>query len=239
MTLLSVSFLTSYSWQPVSLDTSLSTPWPWADNITTFRDGLLLLLTNTSATPTLNLTAAEALLASEPDLKVTLIDRGWLSLPSDKSLFSPFNVTKWEWQSIQKAKTGLLARHREFMPESTNKSSNSSESTPDTSASNSSAVASTSDGAPALPISVPQTTSTASFRQWFKLFMYPHPKQSMPEPPRPAASAEPGGSPTPPDLSGGATQATLLSAPKLPKLRREYDLSPYGIDAIFDFGWSR
>jgi hypothetical protein len=88
--LLSTLFVSSCYWQPLPLDAKLS--HPWADNITTFHDALNASMKWSYTEP------FPAVMRS--------VERCWCDL-STGSFFEPFNVTKWEYLSVQKLKNEL------------------------------------------------------------------------------------------------------------------------------------
>jgi hypothetical protein len=98
--LLSSLFLSSCYWQPVPLDSSLSSPW--SENITTFAEAL-----NNSLSPSTP--------SVQPPIPSTIhpIDRCWCEF-SLNNLFEPFNVTEWERSSVERLK-GEVELQRELM----------------------------------------------------------------------------------------------------------------------------
>jgi hypothetical protein len=82
--LLSSLFLSSCYWQPVPLDSPLSSPW--SENVTTFAEAL-----NSSLS-----------FSVQPPIPSTIhpVDRCWCEF-SLNNLFEPFNVTDWERSTVE------------------------------------------------------------------------------------------------------------------------------------------
>jgi hypothetical protein len=184
--------------------------------------------------------------ALEPPLRVPLPGRGWLDLSLERNSFEPFNVTEWEMKGLLSLKEDLERRDKEVTSPTAAKSDERT--------------------APTDPVPSPIAGSSASAtttsirdagespkRRWLDLFMFSSFKRSytvgMPDA---TAPPEPGQAPSQPALPSPVQTGKLSSnltetvaplaranEPKLPRLRREYDLRPYGIDLVIDFGWSR
>ncbi|KIM52343.1 hypothetical protein SCLCIDRAFT_565733 [Scleroderma citrinum Foug A] len=95
--LLAALFLSSCYWQSFPLDARLSVPW--ADNITTFYEAL-----NARAPPNLNFHEL-----TPPIIRVA--DRCWCDFAS--GVFEPYDVQKWERDSVERAVADLEKRHKE------------------------------------------------------------------------------------------------------------------------------
>ncbi|KAJ8703138.1 hypothetical protein PTI98_001788 [Pleurotus ostreatus] len=89
--LLTTLFISSCYWQPFTLDTPLAIPW--SENITTFGAALNATLSKDLQNITLPST-------------IRVIDRCWCDF-STNGFFEPYNVTQWEWNSVDKLKTDL------------------------------------------------------------------------------------------------------------------------------------
>ncbi|KAF9020338.1 hypothetical protein BDZ89DRAFT_991983 [Hymenopellis radicata] len=94
--LISSIFVSSCYWQPFSLDTSLATPW--SENVTTYGEALLWSLppdiaNNTESLPT----------------SIRAADRCWCDMSSG-SFFEPFNVTRWEHNTVNRMREDLEKR---------------------------------------------------------------------------------------------------------------------------------
>ncbi len=94
--LISSIFVSSCYWQPFSLDTSLATPW--SENVTTYGEALLSSLppdiaNNTESLPT----------------SIRAADRCWCDMSSG-SFFDPFNVTRWEHNTVNRMREDLEKR---------------------------------------------------------------------------------------------------------------------------------
>jgi hypothetical protein len=89
MILLMALFVSSCYWQPIALNTPLSSPW--SENITTLGQAL------------------EASL-SRPEIPLPsfmrVIDRCWCDF-STTSIFEPFNISSWEYASVMRIKENL------------------------------------------------------------------------------------------------------------------------------------
>jgi hypothetical protein len=231
MSLLSIAFFTSSYWQPVSLSTPLSAldSTDSSSNLTTFRDALLTSLAERPELLASFVASLNASNGSEP--RVPLLQRGWLNLPRDRSIFSPFNVTHWELQSVE-AFAAQLKR------EAAQERSGSSETddVPDP------AEGGDAGNAGAADDSVPPERTDALYR-WTQHFMLPAFQHWTADMTRRAPAPSPGASPDadgqPSPESPPAPDTEEVARKTLPWLRREYDLKPYGIDVILDFGWAR
>jgi hypothetical protein len=201
--LLTTLFVSSCYWQPFPTDSPLTVPW--SDNITTFSEALnSTLMPNYSyALPTV----------------IRAIDRCWCDF-SMGSLWEPFNVSQWEYLTVQRVRRDLerqqkdadaiLAANISQIPVSTNNTMIMPNQTL-LSPSNS-------------------TVSTSTFWSWLRNF----PRGSQH-----ASTAET--RETDPSLLVEAqitTSAPQLRSSNLPFIRQEYDLRPYGIGLIVDLGWS-
>jgi hypothetical protein len=93
--LLTTLFVTSCYWQPLPLDSPLSTPW--SENITSFAEALNASLgTNVSQPlPTV----------------IRTVDRCWCDF-SGGSFFESFNITHWEYLSVMRLKNELEHTHQ-------------------------------------------------------------------------------------------------------------------------------
>ncbi|KAJ3879339.1 hypothetical protein F5051DRAFT_371261 [Lentinula edodes] len=88
--LLSTLFVSTCYWSPIPLDAPLSVPW--AENITTFREGLTSTLSPSYSKPL-------------PSM-IQPADRCWCDL-STAGFFEPFNTSLWERMSVEKLKDTL------------------------------------------------------------------------------------------------------------------------------------
>jgi hypothetical protein len=203
--LLTTLFVSSCYWQPFPTDSPLTVPW--SDDITTFSEALnsTLMPNHSYALPTV----------------IRAVDRCWCDF-SMGSLWEPFNVSQWEYLTVQRVRRDLerqqkdadavLAANISQIPMSTND---------------------TMGGPNQTLLSPPNSTvSTSTFWSW--LMNFPRGSQHTST----AKTRE-----TDPSLLVEAQNTT--SAPQsvgpsnLPFIRQEYDLRPYGIGLIVDLGWSR
>ncbi|KAK0198303.1 hypothetical protein F5146DRAFT_82066 [Armillaria mellea] len=98
-------FISSCYWQPFSLDTPLTSPW--AENITTYSHAL---------------TASLSSLPHRAQMPTTIraVDRCWCDLSSG-AFFEPFNMSRWEHNTVNRLKDDL---ERQWKAESTNATNN-------------------------------------------------------------------------------------------------------------------
>ncbi|PFH54711.1 hypothetical protein AMATHDRAFT_52478 [Amanita thiersii Skay4041] len=91
--LLTTLFVSSCYWQPFPLDSPLSTPW--SENITTFAEALSTALPSnyTDSLPTV----------------IRAVDRCWCDFSG--GFFEPFNVSHWEYLTVQRLKNELERLH--------------------------------------------------------------------------------------------------------------------------------
>ncbi|KAF8499023.1 hypothetical protein F5888DRAFT_1686973 [Russula emetica] len=201
--LLTALFLSSCYWQPVPLDSSLSSSWA------------------TNATFAAVLTAALSSSVTAPlPAVIRLADRCWCDVSSSR-LFEPFDIARWERTSIEQLKEEIErdAASAEQLSSAVRESDLSNEGGRNPSATNgtgSSIVESQNS------ISVPPShTSVLSTSPQPSSVNTPAEKSSTHQIP-----AEQNGPPVVPHVD-------------LPLFRRKYDLRPYGLSMILDFGWIR
>ncbi|KAF9498198.1 hypothetical protein BDN71DRAFT_1481460 [Pleurotus eryngii] len=192
--LLTTLFISSCYWQPFTLDTPLAIPW--SENITTFGAAL-------------NATLSKDLLNITLPSTIRVIDRCWCDF-STNGFFEPYNVTQWEWNSVDKLKTDLEKQAAAtLMLEFAEKDQDGELASPAAS------LTSSHVGMPHL----------LSFGRPFGFFYGPWYQSRNP--------SEASAATFPPEIFS-------TEPPKsLPLLRKEYDLRPYGLNITIDFGWSR
>lgn len=207
--LLAALFLSSCYWQSFPLDAHLSVPW--ADNITTFSEALTATIPHYLNT-----------LESTPPI-VRVADRCWCDFAS--GLFEPYDVQKWERDSIQKAVAHIERQWKQsFEPSS------------DTSA-NATATAELSHPEPqrtSTTLNVSRTRNETISSILRSLFIG-RSKKSEPS----SASAPLTDTTTPPETP---TEPPIVepSIPAQPLLAPgQVDMRPFGFELIFDFRWSR
>ena len=150
------------------------------------------------------------------------VDRCWCDF-SMGSLWEPFNVSQWEYLTIQRVRRDLerqqkdadaiLAANITQIPMSTNDSMS----------------------VPNQTLLSPSNSTVSASTFWSRLMNFPRRSQD-------ASTAET--RETDPSLlveSQNTTSApqTTMKPSNLPFIRQEYDLRPYGIGLIVDLGWSR
>jgi hypothetical protein len=215
--LLTTLFVSSCYWQPLPLDSPLSTPW--AENITTFAEAL-----NATIMPNY----------SRPLPKVIrTVDRCWCDFAG--GIFEPFNVSHWERFSVQRLKDDLERQQKLDEPpvlgtESTEQASSAT-------------VVVTLDmprtPAPAIPNRSKFIANSVDI--WSLLLRPFNIKMNGLQHHIPPPSAQPSISQIPP--SSDRADVTLSLGPRskenLPFLRKEYDLRAFGLGIIVDLGWTR
>jgi len=214
--LLSALFLSSCYWPPSPLDSPLRAPW--SDDITTYGDALLSLL------PDLPLHLLPAAIPME--------EHCWCDLT--RNIFEPFNVTQWEVNSVMSMKRTLVAQIKEEGEESD-----------DGVDSNHLLTSGSEDGQHWYADTHNQPSPWASV--WERIWTSPRPQPST-HLFHPSPSFDNATNSTSPQIDA-PPQAAVNHQPlppsppqtlsRLPLLRKEYDLRPYGFDLIIDFGWSR
>ncbi|KAI0045741.1 hypothetical protein FA95DRAFT_1560870 [Auriscalpium vulgare] len=201
--LLTALFLSSCYWQPVPIDTPVSSAWSIASNatITTFASALAAV-------------AAE----SRPAV-VRLADRCWCEMSASK-LFEPFDIAKWESASVEALKEEM-EEERKFV-EMLNATVGTLEGT------------SADTEEEGLVIDHPKPKK--SHGGLFSSFKTPFSHRKTTPTPSPASTP-----PTPVAEEAAVEETPVPATPteKLPLIRREYDLRPYGLSMVVDFGWSR
>jgi len=201
--LLTTLFVSSCYWQPFPTDSPLTVPW--SDNITTFSEALnSTLMPNYSyALPTV----------------IRAVDRCWCDF-SMGSLWEPFNVSQWEYLTVQRVRRDLERQQKDadaVLPANISQIPMSANDTV---------------VVPNQTLLSNSTVSTSTFWSW--LMNFPRGSQH-------ASTAETRET----DLSFLVEAQNTTSAPQsmrssnLPFIRQEYDLRPYGIGLIVDLGWSR
>lgn len=216
--LLTTLFVSSCYWQPLPLDSPLSTPW--AENITTFAEAL-----NATIIPNY----------SRPLPKVIrTVDRCWCDF-SAGGLFEPFNVSHWERVSVQRLKDDLERQQKLDEPsvlatESAEQASSATVVvTPD--------MPRTPAPAPATPNRTKFITNSANLWSLLRPFNI---KTNNPQRHIPSPSPEPSMSQIPSlDHVGVNVSSRPHSKEDLPFIRKEYDLRTYGLGVIMDFSWTR
>ena len=191
--LLTTLFISSCYWQPFPIDSPLTTPW--SDNITTFAEALNSSIMDSSRPfPTV----------------MRAVDRCWCDF-SAGGLFEPFNVSHWEYLSVQRL-------HHEMELPKLLDDSLPQDNTDMKANSNLTIVEASSN----------TITSTSKF--WLRIRpLYSKAFRSV----EPASTTE-----KQVNIQGNSDVTkpiTVLNS----FIRQEYDLRPYGLGIIIDFRWSR
>ncbi|KAH8086631.1 hypothetical protein BXZ70DRAFT_548262 [Cristinia sonorae] len=214
--LLTALFLSTCYWPPVPIETPLSTPW--ADNITTYADALFSLMPN----------LPKELVPAD----IPIVDHCWCDLTSGR-FFEPFDVTRWEVQSVVRMKEELeelqILNAKIDAAEAEREGEEGSEEMVAAKRQNSTVTGT--------------SNRTATMFSWsailasrWPIFKTPSPSslvESATSSSTPQPTSEPPHNPTTP------TTPQAASSMNLPRIRREYDLRPYGFEMVVDFGWSR
>lgn len=237
--LLTALFFSSCYWQPLELSAPLARPW--AENITTFSDALSLILPADDGNSTfLASGAVQNETTQAPALRVHLPDRCWCDFTPREGMFEPFNVTRWELASVESLKADLEWRARE--------AAGLAHGDVDCRKVDTGTATDTQEAPP--PVEGTTADPDASTRRkWSDMFLFTSPFGGRTEPAYSLVSPAATGPTTssehsqPPSSTSAPSQKSPLPSSDewrhLPWLRREYDLKPYGIDVVFDFGWSR
>ena len=200
--LLTTLFISSCYWQPFPVDSPLTIPW--SDNITTFSEAL-----NSTLMPNYSYALPTVMRA---------VDRCWCDF-SMGSFWEPFNVSQWEYLTVQRVRHDLERQQKDAdavltanitqVPMSANADMNVPLNQ--------------------MPSPLNSTVSTPSFWSWLRNF----PRRSQQ-----TSTTDTGA--TDPLLLVEAHNATQTMRPStLPIIRQEYDLRPYGIGLVVDLSWSR
>ncbi|KAF8973814.1 hypothetical protein BDZ97DRAFT_395952 [Flammula alnicola] len=230
--LLTTLFISSCYWQPFPIDSPLTTPW--SENITTFAEALNTTLMANYAKPLPTVMRA--------------VDRCWCDF-SGGGFFEPFNVSHWEYLSVQRLRQDLerqkILEDTEVQEEMEARSRAEPQSfliypdADDESTSNTT-------------FAVPTTSAVATSGFWSRLRQL-GPKSSSSTPIVPSQLPIKYASPTvDPHRNLAATPSTRETQPinppiqvvpdsttSSPLLRQEYDLRPYGLGMIIDLSWAR
>jgi len=218
---LTALFLSSCYWQPVPINSALYSPW--SENITTFSQALDSMLPP-------NITV------DKPPV-VQFIDRCWCDITSSV-FFQPFNVTKWEHDSLELYVDDAIRKQKKLENKHENGTSAGgqpgtpleatapqlSEWTPNTglllrklrSLFNRTSPRRVDE--PRLELHIPNLSSTLS-------------SSDLPQPEKSDSKSN--------QSQEGQDSQTLSNASSLHWYQREYNLQPYGFDVIIEFGWDR
>jgi len=201
--LLTTLFVSSCYWQPFPTDSPLTVPW--SDNVTTFSEAL-----NSSLMPNYSYALPTVIRA---------VDRCWCDF-SMGSLWEPFNVSQWEYLTVQRVRRDLERQQKDADAVLEANISQIAVSTNDT------------VGEPNQTLPSNSTVSTSTFWSW--LMNFPRGSQH-------SSAAET--RKMDPSLLTEAQNTTSAPQSMSPSnftfFRQEYDLRPYGIGLIVDLGWSR
>jgi len=160
------------------------------------------------------------------------VDRCWCDLSGN--FFEPFNVSHWEYLSVLRVSKDLERRQKKEIAEEAKKQSEVQEE--EYVEANYEDPVTTADGSSPTPTSTP---SLGNF--WSRL--RPFHKHSVLSPSAPSIAQTIPGSEGVPELTQAHVEVPTPPSPssgdKLPVLRREYDLRPYGLGIIIDLGWAR
>ena len=149
---------------------------------------------------------------------IRAVDRCWCDF-SMGSLWEPFNVSQWEYLTVQRVRRDLERQQKDADAVLAANITQIPMSTKDNMSVPNQTLLSPSNS----------TVSTSTFWSWLMNFPRGSPHASTAET-DPALLVE----------AQNTTSAPQTMRPSnLPFIRQEYDLRPYGIGLIFDLGWSR
>ena len=212
--------MSSCYWQPFPLDSQLSTPW--AENITTFKDAL-----NATISPTYTRPLPSVMRA---------VDRCWCDF-SIGTFFDPFNVSHWEHISIERVKDDLerqqkaeeaLKSELELEKKDSHVLAKNGPSMPRTVAPSPSVRAA---------LTATRTGSIWSLLRLNSLGRKSDHSSSLDHAPL-TETSQPHDRSSADGAEMGMTGPSYSNA-NLPLIRKVYDLRPYGLDMLIDFGWMR
>jgi len=213
--LLTTLFVSSCYWQPFPMNNPLSKPW--SENITTFTDALHASLPHTDR--------------PLPSV-MHVVDRCWCDF-SAGGFFEPFNVSRWEEISVERFKADLVRRQEAEDTVGQDLADNATVSGlsaghPDKP---------TEDPSKAAPIQPPSPPAVEGI--WTRLQKFSRWKfESLSSDHTSLSNSKPSHDP-PSKRLPDVQQTPTVTQEKLPLIRREYDLNPYGLDMVIDFGWTR
>ncbi|OBZ78827.1 hypothetical protein A0H81_00360 [Grifola frondosa] len=207
-------FMSSCYWPPAPIDAPLASPW--SENVTTFGEALHFMIPN----------LPEEMM---PD-NIPILDRCWCDF-SARAFFKPFNTTQWEVDSLVRVKEEL---ERRLEDDAKDKQLDASAHVDETDAM---AVTNYADDAsPARRENI-----------WDRVWSFTQRTDTSSNAPSAPVKASAGGPAleanltSPPGEASSLTPQTDTSLPlpdKRPLFRLEYDLRPYGLSMVVDFGWS-
>ena len=196
--LLTTLFVSSCYWQPFPVDNPLTTPW--SENITTFADALQASLPS-NYTRTL------------PSV-MRAVDRCWCDFSGN--FFEPFNVSHWEYLSIQRVSQDLL-RQEKLESNATDESMGQQE---------------TQLVLPRAARGLGFSLKPSHSHKFWSLFSHPSGRRKSELSSNPQIRP-----PTAVDVSTSMVTTSLPSPSLAGRAPREYDLRPYGLGMIVDLGW--
>ncbi|KAG8220171.1 hypothetical protein J3R82DRAFT_1204 [Butyriboletus roseoflavus] len=206
--LLAALFLSSCYWQSFPLDAHLAIPW--ADNITTFSEAL-------------NATIPAHLKILDPTPPIVRVaDRCWCDFAS--GLFEPYDVQKWERDSIQKAITQIEKQRKQFLEPDSDISANVTTTTePSQLEFKQTSITPT-------VLGIRNETLSSIFRSLFSRRSYKL---------GPSPTSTPTDATTLPEVlpKSSAVEPSIPAEPLL--VPGQLDMRPFGFELIFDFRWSK
>ena len=198
--LLTTLFVSSCYWQPFPVDNPLTTPW--SENITTFADALHASLPSNYTRPLPSVMRA--------------VDRCWCDFSGN--FFEPFNVSHWEYLSIQRVSQDLL-RQEKLGSNASNERKGQQEN----------------------QLVLPHAARGLGFslhplhsHKFWSLFFRPSYRRKSYNLKHANSQTR---SPTAVDVSLSVVTTTPPSSSLEGRLRWECDLRPYGLGMIVDLGW--
>jgi hypothetical protein len=212
--LLTALFISSCYWQPLPVDSPLSTPW--SANITTFSDALNAHIPNYEFDY-----RPDDDNSSKRQTVIRLMDRCWCDFSSG-NFFDPFNVASWEFKSIKRLKKELFLGKERVAENESEREAKKNQAEPEEDSGR------TGFGAPTPP-PTPRVTATTLARE----------KKGTFEALRSVFWRAPSSPPKLPDPPSSAPVDTSSNDKRRSASSWEFDLEPYGFDLVLDFKWTR
>jgi hypothetical protein len=161
---------------------------------------------------------------------IQFVDRCWCYL-SSTVFFSPFNVTKWELDSMERYVEEIVREHKrepeveDVHPDSAQQNNSSSAGQPEST----------------LPLETAGPRSPAKLFQsvFHSLFAKSVTKDQMPDQPSPMPLPSNTSDTHDCEVTRTGYTAGEVKQSKAPWYMQEYSLHPYGFDVILEFGWDK
>jgi len=221
--LLAALFISSCYWQPLPIDSPLSTPW--SANITTFSEALNAFTPNYQH----DYGPSEGNNGSNKrPTVIRLMDRCWCDFSSG-SFFEPFNVSTWEYASVKRLKKELVlgkerAAERGRQREAKERGEESGKN-------NESPGFAAPTPPPTLRTIIAISKEKKNTFETLRSVFWRAPSTTPNAPSSASSSLIPTAIPL--------KQEIPLDEQRRPVTSWEFDLEPYGFDLVLDFRWTR